>query len=289
MSTISVTDATANSITLTWTASESATQFKIYYTSNDVTFYPAPLPSNSSTGIRRWRTACWGEGKLTHVASSLVVCLHFPFFLTAENSVHQCDHVHDHWPVRAHDVHVPGVCRRLHQLRCLLLRSRPNGHHPDCAYGRRPPCRPEQRRLKPHLTRFCLSCPSLRPSQNVAAVFNVSSTTSTSTSIKVAWKAGSTLTAYYLVYGQRTTASRDLDLDTWTLLQNSTNTTVTVSNLASGATYTFRVDAVAIDGTTNSAEYSFQTLSSTAGAGVPEGCTCALQLPVRRNRLRWLS
>ena len=97
------------------------------------------------------------------------------------------------------------------------------------------------------------------------------------------------MTAYYLVYGQRTTASRDLDLDTWTLLQNSTNTTVTVSNLASGATYTFRVDAVAIDGTTNSAEYSFQTLSSTAGAGVPEGCTCALQLPVRRNRLRWLS
>ena len=39
---------TANSVTLSWTATSLATRFKIYYTSDNVNFYLAPLPAGQS-------------------------------------------------------------------------------------------------------------------------------------------------------------------------------------------------------------------------------------------------
>jgi len=42
-----------NSVTLTWTAQSSATRYKIFYTSDSINFYPAPLPTGYSTPRHR--------------------------------------------------------------------------------------------------------------------------------------------------------------------------------------------------------------------------------------------
>ena len=103
---------------------------------------------------------------------------------------------------------------------------------------------------------------------------NVSSAVITTTSISFSWSAGSDLTSSYLVYAQRLSNNRDISTDGLTLLQNSTSTTVTVTDLATGATYLFRVRAVSPDGSAISdTDYSFATRSLAGQANVPEGCT----------------
>ena len=105
-----------------------------------------------------------------------------------------------------------------------------------------------------------------------AAVFNVANTVISANSIQFSWSAGSSLTKSYLIYGQRASSSRDLPVGNWTLLQNSTSTSCTVNNLASGAFYTFSVHSITEFGQdSNQAAYSFQTTSTSSGANVPEG------------------
>ena len=93
-------------------------------------------------------------------------------------------------------------------------------------------------------------------------MFNVASTIVTVDSVQFSWSAGSSLTASYLVYGERATNSRDLLVGNWTLLANSTATTFKATNLASGAFYIFDVHALMANGADgNQAEYTFQTTS----------------------------
>ena len=97
----------------------------------------------------------------------------------------------------------------------------------------------------------------------------------TTTSISFSWSAGSDLTSSYLVYAQRLSNNRrDISTESLTLLQNSTSTTVAVTDLATGSTYLFRVRAVSPDGSAISdTDYSFATRSLAGQANVPEGCT----------------
>jgi hypothetical protein len=111
---------------------------------------------------------------------------------------------------------------------------------------------------------------------HTAAVFNVLATVSTQTSVRFSWAAGSSLTAYYLVYGQRVTNSRNLFANNQTLIQNGTATTATAAGLAAGSFYLFTVYSMLLDGSVgNQAQFTFQTLAESGSAGLPPGCTCA--------------
>ena len=110
---------------------------------------------------------------------------------------------------------------------------------------------------------------------DVAATFNVASTVVSTSSIKFSWTAGSPLTASFLVYGERVINSRDLSVGNWTLLANSTSTSLTVTGLASGAFYIFSVHSITAEGVdSNQQEYTFQTTSVSNQATIPEGGTC---------------
>jgi hypothetical protein len=104
------------------------------------------------------------------------------------------------------------------------------------------------------------------------AVFNVLATVSTQTSVRFSWAAGSSLTAYYLVYGQRVTNSRNLFANNQTLIQNGTATTATAAGLAAGSFYLFTVYSMLLDGSVgNQAQFTFQTLAESGSAGLPPG------------------
>ena len=49
------------SVQLVWTAIVSATRFKVYYTTDGINFYPAPLPSGACTCLGRWRVPGFKE------------------------------------------------------------------------------------------------------------------------------------------------------------------------------------------------------------------------------------
>ena len=107
-----------------------------------------------------------------------------------------------------------------------------------------------------------------------APTFNVAASVSTVDSVKFSWKAGSSLTAYYLVYGERVISNRDLTVSNSTLLQNSTSTNYTATGLSSGTSYLFTVLAVSKTGTsTNAASFTFQTASTSSNSDLPAGCT----------------
>ena len=109
---------------------------------------------------------------------------------------------------------------------------------------------------------------------NAAATINVASTVTSVNSIKFSWSIGSPLTAYFLVYGQRVTSTRDLPVGNWTLVANSTSTTLTVQNLASNAFYSFSVHSITAAGVdSNQVVYTFQT-AAVAGQQLAPGSTC---------------
>ena len=109
---------------------------------------------------------------------------------------------------------------------------------------------------------------------HTAPSFNVAASVSTVDSVKFSWKAGSSLTAYYLVYGERVISNRDLTVGNSTLLQNSTSTNYTATGLSSGTSYLFTVLAVSKTGSsTNAASFTFQTASTSSNSDLPAGCT----------------
>ena len=101
----------------------------------------------------------------------------------------------------------------------------------------------------------------------------------TKTSITIGWKAGSSLTSTYEVYGYRASSRRDLSVGTPQLLQNSTATSITVSSLASGSFYTFTIYGKTASGSNqNVATATFQTLASSDSTTLPDGGKSATHL-----------
>ena len=99
----------------------------------------------------------------------------------------------------------------------------------------------------------------------------------TQESITFSWSAGSSLTAFYVIYAQRISGNRRDAVvipsnGTWSEpLQNSTATSYAATNLISGAFYQFRVRAYAADAVSyNDVTYTYQT-TATADQVLPPG------------------
>ena len=126
---------------------------------------------------------------------------------------------------------------------------------------------------------------------SLAAVFSVADTITTRDSISFKWSRGSDFVAYFLVYGRRIlNTRRDIAPGNFTLLANTTYTNFTATSLASGATYEFNIQSVAVnaDGDTsvnNEAFFTFQTASVSENANeLPPGGTLPDQGGVASQR-----
>ena len=76
------------------------------------------------------------------------------------------------------------------------------------------------------------------------------------------------------MYGQRVSNTRrDLVYGVNTLLANSTSTNYTATGLSAGSFYLFTVTSVSITGTTNSIQFTYQTVSQSADSNLSPGST----------------
>jgi hypothetical protein len=253
--TVTVANVDVYTVTLTWTASASADRYKVFFTPDSINYYLAPLPAGASM-LTRGACVCvharthlqaaaagvgqrWGTAYTTlttFVVSGLSEFTSYYFQVYAGDA--SSFDVNFFTPLPSATTLIAGTC--LGQA---------------------------DARMSTRLTRW--------RGRWAAPVVNATTAVSTLNSIKFSWRAGSSLTAYFLVYGRRASNSRELPTDSWTLLQNSTSTELTATSLTSGAVYTFKVTAVSPSGESlSTTSYSFQTASITNAGATPEGSTC---------------
>ena len=100
----------------------------------------------------------------------------------------------------------------------------------------------------------------------------VEGTTATKDSVTLIWDKGSERTKAFRLEGRRATGSRDLTDAFQTLLENTTETKYTATDLASSTTYIFRIHAIAVDGAEgNMLEYTVTTATVIENQGLPPG------------------
>ena len=108
-----------------------------------------------------------------------------------------------------------------------------------------------------------------------APVVDLAHTQLATDAITFSWQAGSALTHSFNVYGRRSSnGRRDLVDGNWTLVQNSSDTSYTATDLSAGTSYDFSVHALDINGNDlNQVQYTFQTLATAGQGQLPPGCT----------------